>query len=63
MDENGNAATSGNEGGEVRHGLIGMVRAGDAHLEQSASVVTTARGDAELHQSASVAVVSGKDTS
>ncbi|NLE23003.1 MAG: hypothetical protein GX624_09540 [Actinobacteria bacterium] len=47
---------------EVRRGLVGLVRAGDASLEQSAAAVTTARGGAELRQSASVAVVSGGDT-
>jgi hypothetical protein len=62
MEENSSAEQTGEEGGEVRHGLIGMVRANDVRLEQSASALTTARGGAELHQSASVAVVSGKDT-
>ena len=50
------------DGAEVRHGLIGLVRAGDAHVQQSASVLTTAKGGADLHQSASVALVSGGDT-
>jgi hypothetical protein len=63
MDENVDIPQSDDEGGDVRHGLIGMVRAGDAHVQQSASVVTTARGGADLHQSASVALVSGGDTS
>jgi hypothetical protein len=51
------------EAGEVRHGLIGMVRAEEAHVRQSASVLTTARGGADVHQSASMALVSGGDTS
>lgn len=63
MDENVNATQGDPAGGEVRHGLIGMVRADEANLRQSASWITTARGGAELHQSASVAVVSGGDTS
>ena len=63
MDENGNAPQAGAEGAEVRHGLIGMVRAGDAHVRQSASVLTTAKGGADLDQSASMALVSGGDTS
>ena len=63
MDENVNATQSDAAGGEVRHGLIGMVRADEATLQQSASWITTARGGAELHQSASMAVVSGGDTS
>ena len=50
------------DGAEVRHGLIGLVRAGDAHVQQSASLLTTARGGADLQQSASVALVSGGDT-
>ena len=32
MDENVNAPQADAAGGEVRHGLIGMVRAGDAHV-------------------------------
>ena len=63
MDENGNAPQAATEGAEVRHGLIGLVRAGDAHLQQSASVLTTAKGGADLNRSASVALLSGGDTS
>jgi hypothetical protein len=63
MDENVKVTPDDTAGGEVRHGLIGMVRADEASLRQSASWITTARGGAELHQSASVAVVSGGDTS
>ena len=63
MDENGNAPQADAEGAEVRHGLIGMVRAGDAHVQQSASVLTTAKGGADLHQSAAMALISGGDTS
>ena len=63
MDDNGNAPQAAAEGAEVRHGLIGMVRAGDAHVQQSASVVTTARGGADVQQSASMALISGGDTS
>ena len=62
MDENGNAPKTEPEGAEVRHGLIGLVRAGDAHVRQSASVLTTAKGGADLDQSASMAVISGGDT-
>ncbi len=47
----------------VRNKVIGMVRAGDVSLEQSASLATTARGGAQLNQSASVALISGGDTS
>jgi hypothetical protein len=61
MDENENAPRA--DAGEVRHGLIGIVRSGAAHVQQSASVITTAKGGADLHQSASVALVSGGDTS
>jgi hypothetical protein len=63
MDENGNAPKSEADGAEIRRGLIGLVRAGDAHVQQSASVLTTARGDADLSQSATMALVSGGDTS
>ena len=63
MDENGNAPQADAEGTEVQHGLIGMVRAGDAHVQQSAAVLTTARGGADLHQSAAMGLVSGGDTS
>ena len=65
MDENGNTPQTGAEGAKgakIRHGLIGLVRAGDAHVQQSASVLTTAKGGADLNQSASVALVSGGDT-
>jgi len=65
MDENGSAPRAEAEdasGTDVRHGLIGLVRAGDAHVQQSASVLTTAKGGADLNQSASVALVSGGDT-
>ena len=62
MDENGNAPQAAAEGAEVRHGLIGMVRAADVHVRQSASLLTTARGGADLDQSASMALVSGGDT-
>ena len=48
MDENGNAPQAEAEGAEVRRGLIGMVRAGDAHVQQSASLLTTAKGGADL---------------
>jgi hypothetical protein len=61
MDENGNAPQT--DAAEVRHGMIGMVRAGDAHVRQSASVITTAKGGADLDQSASMALISGGDTS
>ena len=61
MDENLNAPET--DAAEVQRGLIGIVRAGDAHIQQSASVLTTAKGGADLHQSASVALVSGGDTS
>src|SRR5512137_108187 len=63
MDDNGNAPQAAAEGAEVRHGLIGVVRAGDAHVQQSASVLTTARGGADVQQSASMALISGGDTS
>jgi hypothetical protein len=63
MDENVNTAKPDVEAAEVRRGLVGIVRTGDARMQQSASVLTTARGAAELHQSASVALVSGGDTS
>ena len=62
MDENVNATQGDPAGGEVRHGLIGMVRADEVHLRQSASWIATARGGADLHQSASIALVSGGDT-
>jgi hypothetical protein len=62
MDENVNAAQSAAEPAEVRHGLVGLMRAGDTKIEQSAAVLATARGGAELHQSATVAMVSGGDT-
>jgi len=67
MDENGNAGQLGAESsdvdsGAVQHGLIGMVRGVDVHIQQSGSVLTTARGGAEVNQSASVAMVSGGDT-
>jgi len=63
MDENGNAPQAEAQGADVRHGLIGLVHAGDAHVQQSASVLITAKGGAELDQSASMALVSGGDTS
>lgn len=63
MDDNGNAPQAAVEDAEVRHGLIGMVRAGDAHVQQSASVLTTARGGADVQQSASMVLISGGDTS
>lgn len=63
MDDNGSAPQAAAGGAEVRHGLIGMVRAGDAHVQQSASVLTTARGGADVQQSASMALISGGDTS
>jgi hypothetical protein len=71
MDEHMNASetetrqqdASPPDAAEVRHGLVGMVRTGDAKLEQSAVMLTTARGGADLNQSASMAVVSGGDTS
>jgi hypothetical protein len=61
MDENGNAPQT--DVAEVRHGMIGMLRTGDAHVRQSASVITTAKGGADLDQSASMALISGGDTS
>jgi hypothetical protein len=61
MDDNANASQT--DAGEVRHGLIGLLRAGDSHVQQSAAVLATAKGGADLHQSASVALVSGGDTS
>ncbi len=60
MDEHENAPQT--DADEVRHGLIGMVRADDAHVGQSLSIVTTAKGGADVHQSAAVALVSGGDT-
>lgn len=63
MEENADARQAEESGVEVRHGLIGMVRAGDAHVQQSASVITTAKGGADLQQSASMALISGGDTS
>jgi hypothetical protein len=63
MDDDGNAPRGAVEDGEVRHGLIGMVRAGDAHVQQSAAVLTTARGGADVQQSAAMALVSGGDMS
>jgi hypothetical protein len=68
MDDYDSAARNGADssdagGGAVQHGLIGMVRGEDVHIQQSGSVVTTARGAADVHQSASVAMVSGGDTS
>ena len=63
MDENVNAPQTDEEGADVRHGLIGMLRAGDAHIQQSASVIVTAKGSADLQQSAAMALVSGGDTS
>lgn len=68
MNEHVDAAQAGPrpaaeaEPANVRRGLIGMVRADDARLSQSASAVTTARVGADLHQSASLAVISGGDT-
>jgi hypothetical protein len=64
MDENVNEPKESRaDAGEVRHGLIGMMRAEEAQVRQSASVLTTARRGADLHQSASMALVSGGDTS
>jgi hypothetical protein len=63
MDENGNAPQAGAEGKEVLHGVVGLLRAGDVHVQQSASVLTTAKGGADLDQSAVGALVSGGDTS
>ena len=63
MDENVNAPQTDEEGADVRHGLIGMLRTGDAHIQQSASVIVTAKGSADLQQSAAMALVSGGDTS
>ncbi len=64
-DAAGGSAEAPGEDAEVtiHNKLIGMVRAGDVSLEQSASLATTARGGAQLNQSASVALISGGDTS
>jgi len=56
-------APDADAGGALRRRLIGMVRAGEVGLKQSATAVTTARGGARLDQSASVALISGGDTS
>ena len=61
MDENAHGHDT-QASAEIRHGLVGLVRAGVARVEQSVAVLTTARGGAELRQSASVAVISGGDT-
>lgn len=63
MDENVNASQGDETRVEVRRGLIGVVRAGDVHLQQGISALTTARRSADVRQAASIAVISGGDTS
>lgn len=56
------AGEAGTEKTMTERRLVAMVRGEDVHLDQSASIVTTARGKLDMRQSASVVVASGDGT-